>query len=93
MVTNLLKKLGTSDFVKNKVRNNTYIKNVDCKCEIEEKVKKNVMFGKNCFCKLNYDLFGSNSVIKTHITQPTFSMRMEITPENFTEYAETTPLK
>ncbi len=91
-VLGILNKLGESEFVKNLVRKNTYITDVNCRCEIKEKSNKNFLHGQNCFCKLDYNLFGKIQEIKTHLTQPTFNIRLEITPNKFTEFAETKSL-
>lgn len=93
MVMGLLKKLGNSDFVKNAVRKNTYIKNVDCVCESEEAIKENGTHGKNCFCELDYELFGESKKIYTNKEQPTFNFKVVIDPANFMKFADTSPLK
>jgi hypothetical protein len=92
MVTSLLTRLGKSDLVKNAVRRHTYIKNVTCACKNKESITGKSFHGKDCYCELDYDLFGQPALIRTHETQPTFNIRVEHDPVNFARYAETRPI-
>ncbi len=84
----IAKMLAESKAVNHAIRKNIYIHGVECTCESYDKKTKTRMDGKNCFCAVNVDLLGTNKIIRTHETQPTGNVSIEIDPVNFTKYAD-----